>query len=84
MENLRFIAAYLQNLLNEKGLEKEEQEIAINLGEKCKKKSVSTHRSRWLDLYLRADEISNAINQLKRKKSPGKDGLPAEFFFTFK
>ena len=35
-ENLRFIAAHFQNLLNDKGLEKEEQERAINLVKECR------------------------------------------------
>ena len=83
-ENVGFVAAHFQNLLNEKGLDKEEQERAINLVEKCRSKSISPHHSQWLDLDITADELSNAINQLKSKKSPGKDGLPAEFFSTFK
>ena len=40
-ENLGFIAAHFQNLFNDKGLDKEEQERVINLVEKCKRKSVS-------------------------------------------
>ena len=52
--------------------------------EKCRRKLVSPHHSQWLDLEITADEISNAINQLKSKKSPGKDGPPAEFFSAFK
>ena len=61
-ENLGIIAAHFQNLLNNKGIEKEEQEIAINLMEKCKRKSISPHHSQWLDLDTIANELSNAIN----------------------
>ena len=52
--------------------------------EKSRRKSVSPHLSQWLDLDITADELLNAMKQLKNKKSPGKDGLPAEFFSSFK
>ena len=83
-ENLRFIATHFQNLLDDKGLEKEEHKKAINLVKKCRKKLVAPHHSKWLDLDITTDKLSNAIDQLKSKKSPGKDGLPTEFLITFK
>ena len=50
----------------------------------CRKNSILPHHSKWIDLDITADELSNAIDQLKSKKSPSKDGLLEEFFFTFK
>ena len=52
--------------------------------EKCRKISISPHLSQWLGLDITADELSNTIKQFKNKKSLGKDGLPTEFFFSFK
>ena len=83
-ENLGFIAAHFQNLLNDNGLKQEEQERTINMVEKCKRKSVSPHHSKWSDQDITTDRLSNAIDQLKAKKSLGKYGLPAEFFVAFK
>ena len=37
-----------------------------------------------LEIALSKEEIGEAIDKLKNKKSPGKDGLPAEFYKTFK
>ena len=37
-----------------------------------------------LEQALSKEELEEAIDKLKNKKSPGKDGLPAEFFKSFK
>ena len=37
-----------------------------------------------LEQPLTKEELGEAIDKLKNKKSLGKDGLPAEFFKTFK
>ena len=37
-----------------------------------------------LEIALSKEEIGEAIDKLKNKKSPGKDGLPVEFYKAFK
>ena len=41
---------------------------------------VLPQQATWLDQNLTVDELSISIDELKVKKSPEKDGLPAKFF----
>ena len=45
---------------------------------------LSESQAKRLELSLSKEELGEAIDKLKNKKSPGKDGLPAEFYKTFK
>ena len=45
-ENLGFIATHFQNMLNNKGIDKKEQELAINFVDKCRKKSIFPQHSK--------------------------------------
>ncbi|MCO5576231.1 hypothetical protein L7F22_030040 [Adiantum nelumboides] len=83
-ENQRLIANHFWDLLTDNLVLKEDQDRASNKVKMCRPKTIPPIQSLWLEQELSAEEISRAIDILPIRKSPGKDGLPSEFFKTFK
>ncbi|MCO5559278.1 hypothetical protein L7F22_012874 [Adiantum nelumboides] len=50
----------------------------------CRTRVLSEHEANTADAPLSISEIYAAIKSMKPNKTPGLDGLPAEFFATFK
>ena len=48
-----------------------------------RKMSLIESDSKLCDGYVTTKECETALNKMKDKKSPGSDGLPAEFYRTF-
>ena len=83
-ENKEWIRSYYQQLFQEPEENKEEQEENIGRIKQARKQVLLESQRKMLEIPLSKEEIGEAIDKLKNKKLPGKDGLPAEFFKTFK
>ena len=83
-ENKVWIHNHFMKLFREPDEIRKEQDPYIERIKQVKKQVISTYQAKTLERPLTKEELESAIDLLKNKKSLGKDGLPAEFFKTFK
>ena len=83
-ENKEWIRSYYQQLFQEPEEDREEQEENIGRIKQAHKQVLLETQRKMLENVLTKEEIGEAIDKLRNKKSLGKDGLPAEFYKTFK
>ena len=78
-EILDYISSFYKDLFSEEQIDQSKQSLLLNNIEK----SLSNERSESLEGVLTTKECENALKQMKSDKSPGSDGLPAEFYKFF-
>ena len=83
-ENKEWIWSYFQQLFQEPEEIQEEQEENIAKIKQAWRQVLSETQEKMLEQPLSKEELGEAIDKLKNKKSPSKDGLPTEFYKTFK
>lgn len=81
--NKKLLVDYFQNILNETEPKSSSKLTSMATISKARTKTVSPALASILDQDLSHEEIKKAITTVKTKKSPGQDGLPAEFHQTF-
>ena len=76
---LEIVTEYYQDLFKEEGSdERKTEEIISYIDRKISKDDKS-----WCDSKLTLKEIENTIKNLNKNKSPGSDGLTADFYMAF-
>uniref|UniRef100_A0A3B4URR0 Reverse transcriptase domain-containing protein n=1 Tax=Seriola dumerili TaxID=41447 RepID=A0A3B4URR0_SERDU len=76
---LEIITEYYKNLYKKEGSDKRKtEEIIAYIDRKINKED-----KMWCDSKLTINEIENAIKNLNKNKSPGSDGLTADFYMAF-
>lgn len=79
-EILQQIKEYFTQLYKEGGSDREETDkILGNID-----KTINKEDRVWCDSKIKVEEIKSAIDQLNNNRSPGADGLTAEFYKAFK
>ena len=73
------ISSFYEHLFSEEQIDESKQSLLFNSIEK----SFSDDKSKSLEGILSTKECENALLQMKPDKSPGSDGLPAEFYKFF-
>ncbi len=76
---LKEIKYYYEMLFKSEGVDREEMDFLIG---KIKRK-MDNNDTILCDKEIGKEEIEEAIMQLNNGKSPGKDGLPSEFYKVF-
>ena len=83
-ENQRIIQDHFSRLFSSPPAPTEDKKAALLEVERCRAPVVSELLASQLEEHISPKEVEEAIDSMKKGKSPGLDGLPSEFFQTFK
>ena len=78
------IAEYFHRILAVQMETNEELKLLTSCIKKVRQPTISNDQASLIEKPLSKEELAMAIDLLKNKKSPSKDGVPAEFSQTFK
>ena len=76
---LKIVSGFYSSLYSSCSTDPKSQELLL----KNVKKKLSVEHRNSLDAPLSAEELQEAVNSLNKEKSPGINGLPAEFYQIF-
>lgn len=83
-ENKGWIFQHFKQPFSDNNVKSDKQKDSIEKIKMIRRKVLSNEQEETLNRNITKEELYQAIDLLKDKKLPGKDGPPIEFFKTFK